>query len=135
MMDMDHRAWTFFTGCAPFRDFAFFARERDDLSDQAVVATSFYCWDEQSADPAERWVIYSHVVDWRAQAMASAKEDSGQRVVVCVGRRGQYVNGGGILERPAERTSLIEVTRGLPPAALLVLVVQAGSWSGVACGR
>jgi hypothetical protein len=114
MMDMDHRAWMFFTGCAPFRDFAFFARERDDLSDQDVVATSFYCWDEQSADPAERWVIYSHVVDWRAQAMASAKEDSGQRVVVCVGRQGQYYEL--VPEIPAQFEGSIEQNEFFPRA-------------------
>ena len=43
------------------------------------------------------------------------------------------VNGGGILERPAERVSLIDVTRALPLAALLVLVVPGRKlvWGGI----
>ncbi len=86
---MDHVGWTFFCACAVYADFGFFAREEDELSDRDVVATTFYRWDEQLA-PAEQWAIYSHVVDWRAQAMASAKEGSGDRVVVCVGRQGQF---------------------------------------------
>ena len=87
---MDHSGWTFFCGCAPFSYFAFFAREKDKLADQDIVATTFYRWNERSIDPSQQWSIYSIVVNWRAQAMASVKESSGERVVVCVGRQGQF---------------------------------------------
>jgi hypothetical protein len=45
------------------------------------------------------------------------------------------VNGGAILERPAERVSLTDVTGDLPAAVPRVSVIQAGSWSGTACWR
>src|SRR4051812_27516733 len=45
------------------------------------------------------------------------------------------VNGGAILERPAERVSLTDVTGDLPAAVPRISVIQAGSWSGMACWR
>lgn len=86
---MEHSGWTFLCGCAPFTDFVFFARERDELRDQDVAATSFYVWDEQDPDPSQRWSIYDEIVNWRAQGMASIKPAS-QRIVVALGTRGQY---------------------------------------------
>ena len=87
---MKHLDWTFFCGCAPFHYYGFFAREKDELSDKNVVATTFFRWNERSADPQQTWSVYSHVVDWRAQAMASVKDQGTERLVVCVGRQGQY---------------------------------------------
>src|SRR4051812_15295926 len=51
------------------------------------------------------------------------------------GRAAVPVNGGAILERPAERVSLTDVTGDLPAAVPRVSVIQAGSWSGTACWR
>jgi hypothetical protein len=87
---MNHEGWTFSCGCAPRADFVFFARERDDLADQNVIATSFYVWNERQAVPDNRWSIYSEVAEWRAQGMASIKPGSANRVTVALGTRGQY---------------------------------------------
>lgn len=87
---MDHFGWTIICGCAPFTDFAFFARERDDLMDGDVVATSFYSWDGQEPDPGLQWSIYDKIVEWRAQGMATLKPLGGDRVTVALGSNGQY---------------------------------------------
>ena len=86
---MEHAGWTFSCGWAPHVDFVFFARERDDLADEDVVATSFYMWDEQAALD-QQWGMYDAIVAWRAQGMASIKPASADRVTVALGTRGQY---------------------------------------------
>jgi hypothetical protein len=87
---MEHNGWTFLCGCAPATDFVFFARERDDMAEQDVAISTFYSWDEQRPDPAQRWSIYSEVADWRAQGMATIKPAGGERTTVALGTKGQY---------------------------------------------
>jgi len=87
---MDTTGWTLLCGCAPFANFLFCARERDDIADQGIAASAFYVWDEEDHDPSKRWMIYSTVVNWRAQSMATIKPPSGVRVVVAIGTRGQF---------------------------------------------
>ena len=87
---MEHEGWSLICGCAPRSDFVFFARERDDLSDDDVVATGFYVWNERMADPATRWGIYDKAVSWRAQGIASIKPSTGSRTTVALGTKGQY---------------------------------------------
>ena len=87
---MEQVGWSFACGSAVRSDGMFFARERDDLTAQGVIATSFYIWNEQNPDPAARWSIYSEVANWRALGMASVKVGSAPRVTVALGSKGQY---------------------------------------------
>jgi hypothetical protein len=87
---MEHSGWSFLCGWAPATNFVFFARERDDVADQGISASSFYIWYEPHPDPSKRWSIYSEIANWRAQGMASIKPPSSDRVTVALGTRGQY---------------------------------------------
>ena len=60
------------------------------MADQDVAISTFYSWDEQRPDPAQRWSIYSEVADWRAQGMATIKPAGGERTTVALGTKGQY---------------------------------------------
>jgi hypothetical protein len=87
---MDKSGWFFLCGCAPFTDLLFCAREREDLADGDIAASTFYLWDEQNPDPMTRWSIYDTVTSWRAQGMATIKPASSDRTTVAVGARGQF---------------------------------------------
>lgn len=86
---MEHEGWSFLCGWAAQVDFVFFARERDDLADQDVVATTFCLWDEQRPNPRRRWSAYSEVVNWRPQGMASIRPEGADRVTIALGSHGQ----------------------------------------------
>jgi hypothetical protein len=87
---MDHEGWSFLCGCAPFTNYVFCARERDDVAEQDVAVTTFYNWDEDEPDPDDRWSICDEVADWRAQGMATIKPSASDRTTVALGSRGQY---------------------------------------------
>src|SRR5436305_9778970 len=115
---MDNDGWTFLCGCAPRVDFAFFARERDDLVEQDVVAASFYTWDDSDPDPNLRWGIYESIVEWRPQGMATIKPPGAERIVVALGSSRQYFE----LE-PASATEYTGVIEGLPVAIRRVAAI------------
>lgn len=87
---MDKDGWTFLCACAPFTGGLFCARERDDLTENDIVASTFYLWHEANPDPVARWGIYNTVVNWRAQSMATIKPTGKKRITVAIGTRGQY---------------------------------------------
>ena len=87
---MEKEGWLFRYACAPFLDLVFCAREKEELADEGVVASAFYAWDEQKADPDMRWMVYDTVVNWRAQGLVTIKPAGSRRTTVAVGSHGQY---------------------------------------------
>lgn len=87
---METAGWSFIAGCAAYSDFAFVARERDDLMEEGTVATSFYVWDDQNPDINLRWGIYKEIPSWRAMGLGTIKPPSNKRVTVALGSKGQY---------------------------------------------
>jgi hypothetical protein len=87
---MEFHGWSFVCGSAARADLVFFARERDDLTQKGIVATTFNVWNEKNPNPDLRWSIYDTVVEWRAQGMAIIMPAVRDRVVVALGTKSQY---------------------------------------------
>src|SRR5215469_10808925 len=105
---MELEGWSFICGCAPRVDYVFFARERDDLAEQDIVATGFYVWYERQVNPSDRWTIYDQIVSWRAQGMASIKPATADRLTVALGSHGQFFE-----LNPATRAKSFGIIAGL----------------------
>ncbi|MDD5268000.1 MAG: hypothetical protein PHO08_12880 [Methylococcales bacterium] len=85
---MKHDNSTFLSGCAPFYDFIFFAKELDELVKTGQPNSSFFCFDEQHE--GEHFCQYNEVVSWPAISMATIKPESSCRHVVAIGPNGDY---------------------------------------------
>ncbi|MFC3147560.1 WD40/YVTN/BNR-like repeat-containing protein [Piscinibacterium candidicorallinum] len=79
----------FVCGCAAYADLFFCVKAQPNAS-QAIAKGgfpfSFHGFDEQED---EKWVRYTRVFNWPAQAVASFKPGGGDRVVVALGPHGE----------------------------------------------
>jgi hypothetical protein len=85
---MKHDSTTFLSGCAPFYDFFFFAKELDELAQSGQPNSTFFVFDE--TDPEAQYRQYDVSVGWPAIAMATSKPPGAGRLVVALGPNGNY---------------------------------------------
>ncbi|SFO11559.1 hypothetical protein [Nitrosospira briensis] len=85
---MKHETSTFLSGCAPFYDFFFFAKELDELTEKGTPNSSFFCFDEEDTDAQFR--KYDESVNWPAIAMAAVKPEGSSGSIVAIGPNGDY---------------------------------------------
>ncbi len=85
---MKHDTSTFLSGCAPFIDLIFFAKEVDELAAEDTPNSSFFSFDERDTDAQFR--KYDTSVNWPAIAMATIKPEDSSRNVVAIGPNGDY---------------------------------------------
>jgi hypothetical protein len=106
---MNHKGSSFLSGCAPFKDFMFFSKEVDEVSDNDQSNSSFFSYDEdEKEDPFRK---YDLSTSWVAIAMVTIKPFStGIREVIAVAPDGEYWE----LEPLStnEYTGIIQSTRG-----------------------
>ncbi len=85
---MKHDTSTFLSGCAPLYDLLFFAKELDELVENDMPNSSFFCFDEQ--DTSAQFRKYDESVGWPAIAMATSKLEGSSRDVVAIAPNGDY---------------------------------------------
>jgi hypothetical protein len=85
---MKHDTSTFLSGCAPLPDLFFFAKELDELVENGMPNSSFFCFDEE--DTASQFRKYDESVNWPAIAMTTSKPEGSSRDVVAIGPNGDY---------------------------------------------
>lgn len=85
---MKHETSTFLSGCTPFYDFFFFAKELDELAENGTLNSSFFCFDEGDTDAQFR--KYDESVNWPTIAMAAVKPEGSSGNIVAIGPNGDY---------------------------------------------
>jgi hypothetical protein len=105
---MNHDVSSFLSGCAPFNDLVFFAKELDELAETGTQNSSFFSFDEQDKEAPFR--IFSESVGWPAIAMATTKPPGHTGVVVALGADGRFWEGQP--ETLLESTGRFETNKG-----------------------